>query len=315
MYWANRSLFVVALTGLLACSAGGGEGVESGDAGEGRLGDTDGLGDGDVRQFDLGSDGPSADGGTDSDGSSTPTPSPFVGVFDCTFTAETFTGGGGSSGPADTAMTLIGTARPDSTVHWLSPGTRENLFQGCGTIMSVMGREATYVSGDNCDSSLTQGSATAADDDHFTARFDGTFGGFDIEVTLSCERRPEEGPEAFPNGFIGNWACSGQSTDAFNGMTMMAESEFGLEMMRIEDGLIRVRQLSGGGTIFAFCPAYFEATSTTFAELHERSDCDTIRGTPLNSQGLTLEGDTLSGDYGSEMPHVSSHLVFGCTRN
>lgn len=95
---------------------------------------------------------------------------------------------------------------------------------------------------------------------------------------------------------------------------MMGNAQFGLKLMRIEDGILSVKQWSGDGTIFAFCPAYFEATSATFAELHERSDCDTIRGTPLMSQGITLQGDILSGDYGSEMPQVTAHLQFTCTR-
>ncbi len=211
-------------------------------------------------------------------------------------------------------MTLIGTERPNQQVHWQSPGTRENLFQSCGTIMSVMGNQATFVGGDNCQSSFSEGRANASDDDHFTGSFDGTFGGFAVKVDVSCERRPEDGPAAFPNGFIGSWACNGDATNTINGMVMMSTTQFQLDFMRIEDGLLSVRQGPGDGTIFAFCPAYFEAVSATRAELHERSDCDTIRGTPLISEGLTLNGDTLSGDYGSQMPPMMSHLVFSCTR-
>jgi hypothetical protein len=96
---------------------------------------------------------------------------------------------------------------------------------------------------------------------------------------------------------------------------MMSTQQFELDIPRIEGDLLRVRQGRGDGTVFAFCPPFFETTSSIFAELLDRSDCDTTRGTPPVSEGLTVQEDTLSGDYGSEMAQGVSHIEFICTRN
>ena len=233
----------------------------------------------------------------------------FVGEFDCSFIAETFTGGG-SSGPATTPMVLISSKVDEETLRWISPGTRENLFQVCPSIFSVSDNEATYVGGDECEDSFESGSATTNDENSLVGEFKGTFGGAAVEVEVDCARRIQTGPGAIANDFLGQWSCTGET----NLMGMSQTVDFDLELARTLEDKIRVKETSGTGTVFVFCPAYFTPVTMTTAVLDEQSRCDQIPAT-IVSNGLSVVGGKLMGDYAAEPAHFAGGLSFTCERN
>lgn len=271
---------------LFGCAGGGTLGNSSGDAG-GNGGDGGG---------NWGSGG---NGGT--------SPSnPFVGEFDCLQTAITFVGGQ-MSPPTDTELFLEATDKGSGVVRWLSPGTKQNAFQDCAALLDVVGDKATFKSGDNCMHIITGGTATANVGGGFTGAFDGNAAGYKVTIDLTCHVAP---PGVGAESFHGDWFCSGTQNSMFLGMTPVT---FGLRMIQTTRNKMQAVQTDGDMTAFAMCPSSFEASSSTAAALVGQPKCTPNEPKVPSSKGLTINGTTLSGDYG-DPGNFSGQVTFTCTR-
>jgi hypothetical protein len=296
---------------------GGGSDTPIGDArvdasSDGGTEDTGGddTGGDDTGGDDTGGDDTGGDdtGGGDTGGDdATESVDPFVGEFNCIWTAIT----AGAPNPAVDDIVIEGTDLGDGTVRWLSPGTRENLFQGCPTLHEVAGDTATLVGGEECESSVQSGSAVARSDGTFVGNYSGGFSGLSVTIAIDCAPFDTSGDD-FVDGFEGEWSCEGETV--FNGQTLA--TSFGIVLERFEREYLRLQPTSGDSIALALCSSLlWTPTSASFAELRDDSVCDVGGDTPPTSTGLTLAGGTLSGDvgFGSD-GGPSASTTFSCVR-
>lgn len=238
-----------------------------------------------------------------------PAVNPFLGSFDCVQTSETFAGSQ-SSGETTVNLLLEVTAVTDSRVRLLSPGTRQNLFQGCATLLDTDGFTATHAGGDGCDNGFLAGSAAADPGGKFTADFDGNFAGYRVDVSLECEPRAAPPGDADASAFLGDWRCGGTQ----EGMMGTTDVDFELRLAATTGSGLEVTPLSGGDTPFAFCPAVFVLTGPARASLDPaRSRCQLPTDGAPSSGGLRIEAGRLSGDYGVT-DGVAGFVTFTCSR-
>jgi len=238
-----------------------------------------------------------------------PATSSFLGSFDCVQTSETFVGHE-SSGPTSVNLLLEVTAVNETRVRLLSPGTRQNLFQGCATLLETDGFTATHAGGDGCDNGFSAGAAAADPSGLFTADFDGNFAGYRVDVTLECEPRATPAGGADGASFLGDWACGGTQ----EGPMGATEVDFRLRFAATTGNGLAVTSIAGGDNPFAFCPAVFRPTGPTTAALDdERSRCQIPTDGPPESSGLVIEAGQLQGDYGAR-EGIAGFVTFSCSR-
>ena len=230
---------------------------------------------------------------------------PFVGDFDCRHGVETFAGDQ-SSGQSVTDMLLQATDMGGGQVRWLSPGSEGNVFQGCPAILDVDGEQATFVSGEACGHLLSTGTAELTEDGGFYGLFDGSFGGYPIEVEVDCAPAAASlGGEAF----YGQWSCSGD-VESFHGGGV---ADFVLNITPLVSNVLRIEHVDGDMTAFAVCPTRWDVLSSSRAELAEDGACSINGFSTPESSGLTLDGGVLAGDFGGE-ESFGGIVSFSCTQ-
>lgn len=230
---------------------------------------------------------------------------PFVGDFDCRHGVETFAGDQ-SSGQSVTEMLLQAADLGGGQVRWLSPGSRENVFQDCPAILDVDGEQASFLSGEGCGHLLSSGSAELAEDGGFYGLFDGSFGGYPIEVEVDCA------PAAVSLGgeaFYGRWSCSGD-VESFHGGGV---ADFVLSITPLVTNVLRVEHVDGDMTAFVACSTRWDVRSSTHAALAEDGACSVSGFSTPESSGLNLACGVLSGDFGGEQS-FGGIVSFSCTR-
>lgn len=231
-----------------------------------------------------------SDTGTGDASPDTPAPETlFVGEFNCIWTATTE----GAPSPAVDDIVIEGWDLGGGVVRWLSPGTFENLFQGCPTLHEVDGDTATLIGGEECESSIEAGTAVAEADGSFIGTYSSGFGGMGVSIEIDCELADSSGTDPV-SAFEGDWSCDGEMT--FNEDTLPGAFQMSLE--RHEREYLHMQPTGGDSLFLALCPALiWTPLSASFAELRDDSECDGMgggSGTP-SSDGLMLAGNVLTG--------------------
>lgn len=242
----------------------------------------------------------------------------FFGERECPFTTATFAG---EWSPADTTMETFFVTEVEGGFA-VAGVEGETPFGSCEVTFDYDGESGALRDPQPCrDGIATYDSGTVVvEGDDFSFDVLGNAMGFTVSLKVDCGAGDvsigDGDPE--PQGFAGAWSCNGEVTA--QGGDASFPATFDLNNSQTTDGQFASELVASGDAApfvqpFSVCEYLWNEVSPASAELSDETACAGASGAIAESNGLSLDGATLSGDVSVRVDGGQAFaMTFVCER-